>query len=132
MQKTVTYLFLVALLFITKWSFLLANPEPIIQVEPLVRGNAPSVASEGLMVYMVFAAGDSILFRYSADKGKTFSTTYTTGIISKLASGGGRGPKIVIAGNKLIVAAADFAGNIHTYIKDKSGNTWQKGNQVND
>lgn len=95
-------------------------------------GVAPAMASAGKNVYMVFTSGDSIWHSLSTDKGNSFAAPLFAGYLPKLSTGGGRGPQIVSVKNKLIIAAADQAGDIYTFIKkDESGN-WEKGKTIND
>ena len=95
-------------------------------------GRAPSIISDDINVYMVFALGDSILFCSSYDKGKSFSAPAVVTVLPELGLGGGRGPQIVSSKAQLIVAAADSKGNIYTFVKKKTVAGWKKGGRIND
>jgi hypothetical protein len=98
----------------------------------LIFGSAPSLAIGDDKVYMTYALGDTILFCFSSDKGKSFSIPMQVAVLPQLSLGGGRGPQIVSAKNNLIIAAADKAGNIYSYIKNKESVHWEKGSRIND
>ena len=95
-------------------------------------GAAPSLAADDNKVYMVYASGDTILFRYSDNKGKSFSAPMQVIILQQLSTGGGRGPQIAITKDKLIIAAADKTGNLYSFIKNKNEEQWGKGRRIND
>lgn len=95
-------------------------------------GKAPSIIAEGQAIYMTFALGDSILFCFSADKGKSFSTPETVSVLPNLSLGGGRGPQIVSANGHLIIAAADTNGNIYSFNKKQKSEDWEKSGRIND
>ncbi len=95
-------------------------------------GAAPSLAADNNNVYLVYASGDTVLFCSSNNNGKDFSAPVRVTILPELSIGGGRGPQIVVARDKLSVAAADKTGDIYTFIKDKNETTWKKGNKIND
>ncbi|TAL40968.1 MAG: exo-alpha-sialidase [Chitinophagaceae bacterium] len=97
-----------------------------------IKGKAPSVIAEGKNIHMSYASGDSILFCFSSDKGKSFSTPVLVAVLPQLSLGGGRGPQIVSSRGQLIIAAADSKGNIYTYIKKKNAIGWEKGGRIND
>lgn len=97
-----------------------------------INGKAPSIIAEGNTVYMTYASGDSILFCFSAYKGKSFSVPALVAVLPNLSVGGGRGPQVVLMGDQLIVAAADTKGDLYTFIKKKSALTWEAGGRIND
>lgn len=96
------------------------------------KGKAPSIIAIDNNVYVTYASGDSILFCFSADGGEIFSIPIPVAVLPQLSLGGGRGPQIVSARDKLIIAAADTKGNIYTFIKKKNANVWEKGGRIND
>jgi hypothetical protein len=97
-----------------------------------INGKAPSIIADGSTIYMTYASGDSILFCFSVDKGKSFSAPATVAVLPNLSVGGGRGPQVVYTGDQLIIAAVDAKGDIYSFVKKKSEMTWQTGVRIND
>jgi len=95
-------------------------------------GAAPSLAAGDNNVYLAYAAGDTILFCSSNNKGKSFSAPMQAGILPQLSTGGGRGPQIAVVKDYLVIAAADKTGNIYSFIKNKNEEQWRKGRRIND
>src|SRR5262245_51938967 len=79
-----------------------------------ISGRAPSLAAEGNKVHMIFASGDSILYSYSIDKGKSFSAPRLVVVQKDLMVGGGRGPQLVCTKEQLLIAAPVRSGNFYT------------------
>ena len=106
-----------------------AVPEGVIKN---INGVAPAVYNGGGEIHMVFASGDSIMYCYSYDDGKSFSNPILIGTLPDLAVVGGRGPQI--AGNKdqLVIAAAGESGNIYSYSRADSNANWLRGGRLND
>jgi len=97
-----------------------------------INGKAPSLVAEGSKVYMVYASGDSIFYSFSSDKGENFSAPALVAVLKDLMVGGGRGPQIVSSKDQLMIAAPAGTGNIYTWIKKKTENSWRKGSRIND
>ena len=82
-------------------------------------------------IHMVFGRGDSILYSYSSDKGKTFSSPALIATLPKLTAAHMRGPQIAATASGLVVTACNNPGDIFSYTKDQSGN-WTQTGRVND
>lgn len=82
-------------------------------------------------IQLVFGTGDSILYSYSTDHGKTFSSPELVAVIPKLAASHMRGPQVAATTEGLVVTARNNSGDIFSFIKDKSG-SWLKTGKVND
>ena len=98
----------------------------------IASGQMPNVVvDQSSIVHMVFGSGDSILYSYSSDKGKTFSSPALIAELPKLTADHMRGPQIAATASGLIVTACNNPGNIFSYKKDESG-AWTKTGKVND
>lgn len=95
-------------------------------------GQVPDVA-KGMngVLHVAFGKGDSILYSFSADKGKSFTAPQLVGRMTKLFSFAMRGPQIVATAKGVCILACDQQGNIFSYRKTAEG-IWKKGAQVND
>ena len=132
MYKFIFTLVVNVVLFLTQ-SFIHLPVRSLVQEKSIaINGKAPSVIAEGNNVYMTYALGDSILFCFSSDKGKSFSTPEPVSVLPLLSLGGGRGPQIVSARGQLIIAAADSKGNVFSFNKKKNSVDWEKGGRIND
>ncbi len=80
---------------------------------------------------LVYGSGDSVLYSFSTDGGKTFSKSSLIAVITNLAASQTRGPQIAATSNGLLVTACNNEGNIFSFIKDGSGN-WLATGKVND
>ncbi len=81
--------------------------------------------------HLVYGTGDSIMYSYSADKGKTFSNSLLVSVLPKLAASHTRGPQIAATDDGLVLTACNASGNIFSFTKDASGD-WQHSARVND
>lgn len=82
-------------------------------------------------IHLVFGMGDSLLYAYSSDQGKSFSTPAIVGVLPELAASHTRGPQIANTINGLTVIVCNDAGDIFSYSKAVPGN-WNKSGRVND
>lgn len=82
-------------------------------------------------IHLVYGNGDSILYSYSPDKGKSFSSPSIIAILPKLAASHMRGPQIAATSNGLVVTACNDMGNIFSFTKDGSEN-WSQAVRIND
>jgi hypothetical protein len=82
-------------------------------------------------VYLVYGSGDRILYSYSGDKGKSFSSPSLVATVPELAASHMRGPQIATTLNGLVVTACNKRGNIFSFTKDHSGR-WSTAARVND
>lgn len=83
------------------------------------------------IVHLVYGNGDSILYRYSRDKGSSFSSPVVVAILPELAASHMRGPQIATTSNSLVVTACNNKGDIFSFTKEQSGN-WSQAVRVND
>ena len=98
----------------------------------IAEGQMPNMARDNSgNIHLVYGNGDSILYCYSSDKGKTFSASIVISVIPKLAASHMRGPQIAATANGLSVTACNDLGNIFSFTKDKSGE-WNQAARVND
>jgi hypothetical protein len=94
------------------------------QMPTVVKGNSNDL-------HMAFGSGDSIMYTYSSDKGKTFSSPSLIALLPKLAASHTRGPQLAVTTDGLVLTACNNSGDIFSYIKDASGG-WQQTGKVND
>ena len=80
---------------------------------------------------LVYGSGDSIMYSYSSNQGKSFSSPILISILTDLAASHTRGPQIAATNKGLTVIACNSSGDIFSYIKPASGN-WEQGGKVND
>lgn len=103
--------------------------------------NSDSIIAQGQMpnlsidnsgnVHLVYGNGDSILYSYSTDNGKSFSSSSVIAILPKLAASHMRGPQIAATSKGLVVTACNNMGDIFSFTKDQSG-SWSQPVRVND
>ena len=86
-------------------------------------GQMPNVAKDNKNnLYIVYGSGDSILYSYSTDEGKSFSAPALISILPHLAASHMRGPQIAATSDGLVVTACNKEGDIFSYKKLASGN----------
>src|SRR6476660_5154931 len=101
-------------------------------IDATFAGQMPNLSRDNSgTVHLVYGNGDSILYSYSSDKGKTFSSTSLVAILPELAASHMRGPQIATTSNGLLITACNKMGNIFSFTKDKSGD-WSQALRVND
>lgn len=95
-------------------------------------GQMPAVTSgKSGIIHLVYGIGDSLLFRSSPDKGRSFSSLELITILPGLNASATRGPQIVSTKESLSVVASTNAGNIYSFVKNSSGK-WFRGARLND
>jgi hypothetical protein len=98
----------------------------------IAEGQMPNIIKDySGNINLVYGNGDSILYCYSSDKGKTFSTPSLISILPKLAASHTRGPQIAVTFTGLAVTACNISGDIFSFTKDQSGK-WSQAARVND
>lgn len=98
----------------------------------IATGQMPNLSKDNSgIVHLVFGSGDSILYSYSSDRGRSFSSPSIVGILPKLAASHMRGPQIAATLNGLVVTACTNMGNIFSFTKNQRG-TWSQAIKVND
>ena len=95
-------------------------------------GQMPNVTKDNSgNIHLVYGVGDSILYRYSADKGESFSTPTLISILPELAASHMRGPQIASTSYGLVVTACTNSGNIFSFTNNQTG-SWSQAVRVND
>ena len=114
--------------------FLLAckDDAPGIEGSVIASGQMPGVVLDHSgTVHLVYGKGDSIMYSYSSDEGKTFSSPGLVDVVPKLAASHTRGPQIAATANGLAITACNNPGDIFSFTKDQSGQ-WSRTSRVND
>src|SRR5258705_5172523 len=85
-------------------------------------GQMPNIVKDNSgNLHLVYGNGDSILYSYSSDRGKTFSAPALISVLPKLAASHTRGPQIAATSDGLSVTACNDLGDIFSFTKDQSG-----------
>lgn len=96
------------------------------------RGQMPAIAiANDNSIHIVYGTGDSIMYSFSTDQGKSFSPAALIAILPDLAASHTRGPQIASTKNGLVVLACNGAGDIFSYNNSGEGN-WVPAAKVND
>jgi len=99
-------------------------------VSPTAPNRQPQFAAANGTVALAFGSGDSIWLARSTDNGANFAQPVKVVDLPKLSLGRHRGPRVVIAGNAIVVTA--IAGDLYSWRSTDGGRTWSKGTVVND
>lgn len=95
-------------------------------------GHAPSIAkSKDGKLHIAWCTGDSIMYSFSADQGKSFADPVLISVLPGLASVNARGPQIGISSLGVTVIAGNKEGNIYSFEKNGKA-VWGKTARVND
>ena len=98
----------------------------------IANGQMPNIIKDKTgMLHLVYGTGDSIMYLYSSDGGRSFSNPALISVLPKLAASHTRGPQIVATDKGLLLTACTKQGNIFSFIKSKSGN-WKLTGRIND
>ena len=98
----------------------------------IANGQMPAIAKDkNENLHIVYGTGDSIMYCFSADKGKTFSVPSLVSVLPGLVASHMRGPQIAATNNGINVIACNSLGDIFSYNK-KDNKNWFQGNKVND
>jgi hypothetical protein len=106
---------------------------PIEILPPELRGALqPQIAvSPSGRIHLVFGKDNAIYHTASAD-GRTFSTPIKVGELEKLALKMRRGPRVAVAGPRVIVTAISHQdGMLHCWLSADDGKTWQEQGRLN-
>jgi hypothetical protein len=82
-------------------------------------------------LHLVYGKGDSIMYSFSSDNGKTFSSPALVVVLPKLVAWATRGPQIAATAAGLVLTACNSSGNIFCYVKNEKDN-WKQTQRVND
>jgi hypothetical protein len=99
---------------------------------PIGNGQMPN-ASKDIRgnLHIVFGSGDSILYSFSGNQGKTFSQPELVALLPNLFASAMRGPQIASTSNGLIIIASTKNGDIFSFAKPDE-EIWQSAARVND
>jgi len=98
----------------------------------IARGQMPNITKDNSGdLHLVYGTGDSIMYSFSSDRGKSFSPSVLISALPELDASHMRGPQIAVTENAVIVTACNSVGDIFSYTKNKSG-TWMPASRVND
>lgn len=124
-------------------AFLVTGIPPVAAAQP---NRQPQLASAPGLTALVFGSGNSIWFALSRDEGRTFSPARQVAQLPVLAVGRHRGPRVVIAGNELLVSAVSGSklaagphahglpedGDLMVWRSRDGGQSWSKPIVIND
>jgi hypothetical protein len=100
--------------------------------EAIAAGQMPDLSKDNAdNVHLVYGSGDSILYIYSTDNGKSFSSPSLIALLPELAASHMRGPQIAATSNGLVVTACNNTGDLFSFTKEQSG-SWSQTARVND
>lgn len=100
--------------------------------EAIAAGQMPDLSKDNSdNVHLVYGSGDSILYIYSTDNGKSFSSPSLIALLPELAASHMRGPQIAATSNGLVVTACNKTGDLFSFTKEQSG-SWSQTARVND
>jgi hypothetical protein len=95
-------------------------------------GHAPSIAKDkDRNLHVAYCTGDSIMYSYSGNQGRSFTAPVLVSVLPHLASINSRGPQIGISSLGVTIIAGGNKGNIYSFEKDGKGN-WRQTARVND
>jgi hypothetical protein len=95
-------------------------------------GQMPNMAKDQAgRLRLAYGSGDSIMYTFSSDLGKTFSPPVLVATLPHLFSFSMRGPQIAVSDSGLTIIACSKSGNIYSYRKTESEN-WSPAARVND
>jgi hypothetical protein len=122
----------VVLIFIVTTFLFSCKPVGTKESDIIAAGQMPYLSRDHSdLIQLVFGSGDSILYSYSSDKGKSFSQPGLVATLPELAASHMRGPQLAATLNGPVVTACDNMGNIFSFTKDQAGN-WSPAVRVND
>ena len=100
--------------------------------EVIAKGQMPNIVKDNSnSIHLVYRSGDSLLYAYSSDTGKKFSSPSLISVLPKLVASHTRGPQIAVTSEGLIVTACNELGDIFSFTRDQSGK-WSQPARVND
>src|SRR5262245_53049247 len=102
-------------------------------VSPTGPNRQPQLAAGNGIVTLVFGSGEGIWLAKSKDDAGTFSTPAKVAAMPNLLLGRHRGPRVVIAGDAIVVSAiSSEAGDLVTWRSIDGGRKWSQPIVVND
>jgi hypothetical protein len=98
----------------------------------IARGQMPAIAKDANNnIHLVYGTGDSIMYTYSSNKGRSFAKPVVIDTLNDLVDYATRGPQIAATENNIIVIAVNRQGNIFSFVQD-APDKWTKTARVND
>ncbi|MDP9229921.1 MAG: glycoside hydrolase [Bacteroidota bacterium] len=95
-------------------------------------GQMPNIVKDNDdILHLAYGSGDSLMYSYSADKGRSFSSPTLISIVHELAASHTRGPQIAATTNGVTIIACNNAGDIFSFKKSGS-DKWLQTARVND
>lgn len=96
------------------------------------KGQMPNLVKDNEEnLHVVYGSGDSIMYSYSSNHGKSFFQPILISVLPELAASHTRGPQIAASNKGLTVIAANSFGDIFSYYKEGSSD-WAQAGKVND
>jgi BNR/Asp-box repeat len=92
----------------------------------------PQFATANGTVALAFGSGESIWFARSSDNGKTWAAPVKVGMLPKLLLGRHRGPRVVFAGDAILVSAIATESDLFCWRSADGGRTWSNPTVIND
>src|SRR5215208_4262151 len=90
-------------------------------------GQMPNVTKDNKTnLHIVYGTGDSIMYSFSSNDGKTFSSPKLLSLLPKLAASHTRGPQIAATTEGLVVTACNSLGNIFSYTMNEPSKKWSQ------
>ena len=94
-------------------------------------GQMPNITTDQQgNIHLVFGTGDSIMYSFSNNLGKSFSKPALVSVLPDLMASAMRGPQIAASSTGLLVIACNKTGDIFSY--KIASNNWQPFGKVND
>src|SRR5438477_7472048 len=85
-------------------------------------GEMPNVIKDNKSdLHIVYGTGDSIMYSFSSNGGKIFSSPELISVLPQLAASHTRGPQIAATSEGLLIIACNSSGNIFSYTKNERG-----------
>jgi hypothetical protein len=98
----------------------------------IAAGKMPVITRDHANVlHLVYGSGDSIMYSYSTDHGKTFSASSVVSGLPHLAASHTRGPQLTATTGGLVLTACNNSGDIFSFVKEGFGQ-WYPSGKVND
>ncbi len=101
-------------------------------VSPDVPNKQPQLAASKNVIAVAFGSGDAIWLARSTDNGRTFGDPSKVAVLPKMLLGRHRGPRVVIAGDTMVVSAIATGEDLHAWRSTDGGRTWSKPVIIND
>jgi len=98
----------------------------------------PQLATDGRVVALTYAAGNTVYFARSDNGGESFAAAIKVSDSGKLSLGMHRGPRVAITSNSIVVSAVvgekgkGADGDLVAWRSTDGGKTWSAGVKVND